>query len=243
METRMITAYLLAVVVLLSCNKAEAQVGRVGKCPDYQGLQDFSFERYANGTWYEVAKFFTVMETKCVAMEFVPHNGTILVVSTALEKMILPPPVQQAPPPPAQLRHSKHGGFPLMSHHDKKLVIEHLKAQRTRRNINQAEPIFTPVKVVGFVSEKVPPATLRFNYTEGTSMQEYRVLDTDYETYATIWSCTEMFNGVFHNQFVSILSRTRTVEPSLINELVAKLTAAGLETSHLVVSDQQRCDS
>ncbi|OQV22481.1 hypothetical protein BV898_03654 [Hypsibius exemplaris] len=232
-------------LVAASFMLVESQVGRVGKCPDFKGVSDFKFEQYTNGTWYEVAKFFTVMETKCVAMEFVPINGTTLVVSNALEKMVLPPPIQVAPPAgvPAQLRHHKRHGS-QMKHHEKKVLLEHSKSpERWARNINQAEPIYTPVKVVGFVAEKIPPATMRFNYTEGTSMMEYRVLDTDYKSYAVIWSCSEMFSGVFHNQFISILSRTRDAPATLIQDLVVKLAAVGIETSHLVISDQQRCDS
>jgi len=236
MAVSVISGFLLAIMASL----AVAQVGRVGKCPNFQGMSDFNFDQYANGTWFEVAKFFTIMETKCVAMEFVPINGTMLVVSNALEKMVLPPPIMQGLP--AQLV-AKRAGSPMKHFHEKKFAMEHSKLQRFRRQSIHSDAIFTPVKIVGFVSERVSPAILRFNYTEGSSMQEYRVLDSDYKNYAVIWSCNEMFSGVFHNQFISILSRTRSIDPVLVQDLVVKLTAAGLETSHLVISDQSRCDS
>ncbi|XP_055335564.1 apolipoprotein D-like [Paramacrobiotus metropolitanus] len=229
----------LAITTLLS----NAQVGRVGKCPDMKGVPDFDFDRYANGTWYEIAKFFTIMETKCVSMEFIRHNQTTLVISNALEKMVLPPPISSSVP--AQIVHRKGPGSVYKHAHMKKPLMENSKVFRQRRQsaVNQAEPIYTPIKIVGFLAEKVPPATLRFNYTEGTSMSEYRVLDTDYKTFAVIWSCNEMFNGVFHNQFVSILSRSRKADPNMVQSIVTKLTQAGIETAHIVAADQIRCDS
>ena len=45
---------------------------------------------------------------------------------------------------------------------------------------------------------------------------DYEVLDTDYESYAAVWSCTSDLVGLFHNEIGYILTRDQDPSDELV---------------------------
>ena len=46
---------------------------------------------------------------------------------------------------------------------------------------------------------------------------DYAVLETDYESYAAVWSCVPDLGGLFHDEFGYILSRDQDPSDELVN--------------------------
>ncbi|CAH1110831.1 unnamed protein product [Psylliodes chrysocephalus] len=69
----------------------------------------------------------------------------------------------------------------------------------------------------------------------------YWVVDTDYTSYALVWSCQELF-GVPVSSTAWILTREQNPPQSLINQAYAKLEAQGIDTNKLKKTDQTNCD-
>ena len=68
----------------------------------------------------------------------------------------------------------------------------------------------------------------------------YWVLDTDYDNYTLIYSCSEIL-GLTHYEFAWILSRQKTLSDDLRKKLYAELTAYGIDTSSFKMMDQTGC--
>lgn len=64
----------------------------------------------------------------------------------------------------------------------------------------------------------------------------YQVIDTDYSTYSLVYSCLQIFD--FKDEFVWILSRQKTLNKRIIDNLKIKMTKLNIETKHLVLIDQ-----
>lgn len=73
----------------------------------------------------------------------------------------------------------------------------------------------------------------------------YNVWETDYITYALVYSCKETVNVgeliSFKKENAWILSRSKTLDSALVLRLKAKLEAAGVMTSKMSPLDQS-CD-
>jgi len=88
------------------------------------------------------------------------------------------------------------------------------------------------------------PAKLAVNFpTSGrasTPTANYWVLDTDYENYSIVYSCTDLW--LFHADIVWVLGRKKELEPALLEEIKGKLKSAGIRTGVLAKRDQS-CDN
>jgi lipocalin len=76
------------------------------------------------------------------------------------------------------------------------------------------------------------------NETIVRSSADYEVVETDYTNYALVYSCINLPLVNYKDEFVWILSRTKTLDIKVINNLKEKLTKLGVDTKHLVVIDQ-----
>ncbi|KAK7944716.1 hypothetical protein WMY93_000444 [Mugilogobius chulae] len=85
------------------------------------------------------------------------------------------------------------------------------------------------------------PAKLSVSFFENSPPAPYWVLDTDYESYTLVYSCTDL--GILHADFAWIMSREPTMSPYTLARLVAKLTAIGVRVDKLVptVQDEEYC--
>nr|XP_033494020.1 gamma-glutamyl hydrolase-like [Epinephelus lanceolatus] len=97
------------------------------------------------------------------------------------------------------------------------------------------------IKGIAKVKNSSQPAILGVNFFKGLPDDPYWVLSTDYETYSLVYSCSE-YLGLFHIDFAWILSRTRVLTEVVIGQLHNELASAGVNISHLIVSNQTGCD-
>lgn len=69
---------------------------------------------------------------------------------------------------------------------------------------------------------------------------EYNVIDTDYVSYALVYSC-KIRLGLIKNEYAWILSRKRVLDSSITSNLTEKLKAYTNDTDKLIISDQSGC--
>jgi len=67
----------------------------------------------------------------------------------------------------------------------------------------------------------------------------YWVLSTDYETYAAVYSCTDLGNT--QTEFAWILSRKRTLNAEAVTKLMNLFESFGIDTSHFEKTPQEGC--
>ena len=68
----------------------------------------------------------------------------------------------------------------------------------------------------------------------------YWVLATDYDSYAPVYSCTNV-DEQFYVEFAWIVSRSRSLPADTITELKDKLHSDDIETDNMTVTDQTGC--
>ncbi|XP_005180903.2 apolipoprotein D [Musca domestica] len=69
---------------------------------------------------------------------------------------------------------------------------------------------------------------------------DYWVLDTDYDNYAVVYSCTDVL-GLFNAQVVWILTRERSPNPQYIEKARSVIKQNGLSLKPLQRTNQQGC--
>lgn len=79
-------------------------------------------------------------------------------------------------------------------------------------------------------------ANCHVRFSELSPWGGYQVLDTDYDSYAVILSCTSV--GVYHWSWGWVLSRTPTLE----DDHTGPLLKAGLRSGDLIKTDQSNCE-
>ncbi|XP_020778456.2 apolipoprotein Db [Boleophthalmus pectinirostris] len=90
------------------------------------------------------------------------------------------------------------------------------------------------------VEDHAKPAILSVSFFKVVPDSPYIVLNTDYSSYALVYSCSDYF-GLFHIDFAWILSRTRHLDSATVSLLQDKLTLIGVDVSRLSVTDQTGC--
>ncbi|XP_040921321.1 apolipoprotein D-like [Toxotes jaculatrix] len=112
-------------------------------------------------------------------------------------------------------------------------------------NVHNAELLsngkINSIEGVAKVKDPSQPAILGVSFFKGVPDAPYWVLSTDYQSYALVYSCSDFF-GLLHIDFAWILARTRMLTGDIISKLHDKLAAAGVNVSHLTVSNQTGCD-
>ncbi|XP_072296422.1 apolipoprotein D-like [Eucyclogobius newberryi] len=99
--------------------------------------------------------------------------------------------------------------------------------------------------ISGSATAKDPsePAKLAVSFFEGAPPAPYWVLDTDYNSYSLVYSCTDL--GVLHMDFVWIMGREPTMSPLTLARLTSKLASIGVNVTKLVptVQDEEYCSA
>ncbi|XP_015794744.1 apolipoprotein D [Tetranychus urticae] len=88
-----------------------------------------------------------------------------------------------------------------------------------------------------------PKSAMRVDYPITTPLgsQNYWVLDTDYTSYAAVWSCQKILFG--HRQSAQIMSRTSDLPKEKIRELRQKFESYGINEHDFSFIDQKKCES
>jgi len=69
----------------------------------------------------------------------------------------------------------------------------------------------------------------------------YWVLDTDYESYAVVYSCDDFCRGRQHSQSIWLLGRTAIIPQQVSNRIHDKIKILGLDPKRLMKVDQHKC--
>ena len=67
----------------------------------------------------------------------------------------------------------------------------------------------------------------------------YNIVDTDYQSYTIVYTCSEKLFLKF--ELLWILTRERNPSPQLIDSVEQKIKAAGIDTSRLKKTKQTDC--
>lgn len=73
-----------------------------------------------------------------------------------------------------------------------------------------------------------------------TTRGKYDIIETDYQNYALIYSCSKRF-GIIKNEFAWILSRSRTLDPAIIARLKQTLSQYTDDIDKFLIADQTNC--
>ncbi|XP_048779424.2 apolipoprotein D-like [Ostrea edulis] len=92
----------------------------------------------------------------------------------------------------------------------------------------------------GFAPDKNVPAKLEVKFSDKAPYGKYWVLDTDYDHYTFIYSCTDLA-GLSHIEFAWILSRERTLDDQYKTKLFDLATSYGIKTSNFLTEEQTGC--
>ncbi|CAL9689285.1 unnamed protein product [Knipowitschia caucasica] len=80
------------------------------------------------------------------------------------------------------------------------------------------------------------PAKLSVSFFENAPPAPYWVLDTDYDSYALVYSCTDL--GLLHADFVWIMSREPTMSSITLAKLSTQLASIGVRLDKLQPTNQ-----
>merc|ERR1712241_719978 len=69
----------------------------------------------------------------------------------------------------------------------------------------------------------------------------YNILDTDYDSYAIVYSCGEKVFGLLKSEFLWILTRERNPSPQVIAKAKSIIKANGIDTRRLKKTKQTGC--
>lgn len=77
-----------------------------------------------------------------------------------------------------------------------------------------------------------------FNVTILQGQGPYDVLETDYDTYSLVYSCTQVVHDLVKLEIVWILARTPRLDEKLTHHLVERLQSFKIDTTKLISTDQ-----
>ncbi|XP_070559975.1 apolipoprotein D-like [Ptychodera flava] len=98
------------------------------------------------------------------------------------------------------------------------------------------------IEVEVFEVDEVDNAKMKLRFAWWLSASNYWVLDTDYNQYAVVYSCHDMF-GLVRMQYAWILGRERTMDDRVITNLKTHLNEMGLDTTKFQKTDQTGCEN
>ncbi|XP_025015913.1 apolipoprotein D isoform X2 [Tetranychus urticae] len=97
--------------------------------------------------------------------------------------------------------------------------------------------INTQVSVVGTAKPGTQSNVFAVSFFQFSPSAQYWIVDTDYETYSLVVSCNDVL-GLFNLKNAWILSRKPNLDSDIVDQLVAKLKAIGVETDKLTTTAQ-----
>jgi len=100
--------------------------------------------------------------------------------------------------------------------------------------------------VLGEPSNPSRPGKLIVNFDSQPSFARstttnYNIVDTDYNSYAIVYSCGEKVFGLLKSEFLWILTRERNPSPQVIEKAKSIIKANGIDTRRLKKTKQTGC--
>merc|ERR1712076_23679 len=84
------------------------------------------------------------------------------------------------------------------------------------------------------------PAKLKLRFSLLAPWGNYWVIDTDYDTYTMIYSCSGIV-GITHYEFGWILAREKNITEEVKTKLFNEAKSYGIDTSNFKLQDQTQC--
>ncbi|KAF2356922.1 Lipocalin/cytosolic fatty-acid binding domain [Trinorchestia longiramus] len=108
-----------------------------------------------------------------------------------------------------------------------------------RNNVVGQAKLANPESTEGKLSVSFSSETPYENMANEVTDSNYWVLDTDYTSYAVVWSCRNAL--IFNTQFLWVLTRERNPPTTLINRALAVIKERGLDATRLSITQQTGC--
>ncbi|KAF2356923.1 Lipocalin/cytosolic fatty-acid binding domain [Trinorchestia longiramus] len=109
---------------------------------------------------------------------------------------------------------------------------------KTSGVVGQAK-LANPESTEGKLSVSFSSETPYENMANEVTDSNYWVLDTDYTSYAVVWSCRNAL--IFNTQFLWILTRERNPPADVIDKALAVIARRGLDATRLSITEQTDC--
>lgn len=103
-----------------------------------------------------------------------------------------------------------------------------------REQHGQTQPTFVAQRNRVTNTPKIPP------FFTVPVVGDYNVLDTDYEGYASVYSCQALL-GLGHVEQAWILARTPALEQNKIDAAAAAFTNFGIDVNQFMATPQENC--
>jgi len=84
------------------------------------------------------------------------------------------------------------------------------------------------------------PGLLAVSFSNTGAVGDYRVVETDYDTYTLIFSCRDLAHIVYA-EFAWILTRDPKPDPAIVQRLKTKLGSYNVDVSKFQVTNQTAC--
>ena len=110
-----------------------------------------------------------------------------------------------------------------------KVINSELRPNMKERSVAEAKAYYPHPPVAKLLVNFGPEFLKHIKAALGT----YWVLDTDYDSYSIVYSCTEVLGGIYSMEYVWILTREKVISPELFNVLVDKVVALGYPRERL----------
>lgn len=93
----------------------------------------------------------------------------------------------------------------------------------------------------GYIKDQNEPAKLEIEFQVGplTNKGTYWVIETDYDNFSLVYSCSKILGIRF--EYAWILARTRTLDSNVIQQAKNTLKLYNIDTSKFLVADQNNC--
>ncbi|XP_066267199.1 salivary glue protein Sgs-3-like [Branchiostoma lanceolatum] len=92
-----------------------------------------------------------------------------------------------------------------------------------------------------YVPDPRVPSKLSIGFSRFLPKGPYWVLDTDYSSYAVVWSCVSFVWGLFKVEMAWILGRERTLDEDIMKDIVYEVTEMGIDAALFRMTDQTDC--
>lgn len=84
--------------------------------------------------------------------------------------------------------------------------------------------------------------SIRYGFGVPFQGTQTTIVDTDYEDYAVVYSCTNsLLSGVFHSEYIWVLSRSGKISNPTRQNIYEKLDKLAINRSGLTMSDRSTC--
>ncbi|GFS18802.1 apolipoprotein D [Elysia marginata] len=101
-----------------------------------------------------------------------------------------------------------------------------------------------PIRIEGeaFIVDPQTPGGLNVKFGNQPDMggkANYLIMDTDYDNYSVVYSCTEL--GSARNELAWILTRQKGVRPANLDNIYQRLTGYGVNVTNFKLIDHSNC--